>query len=59
MANNMTQSRPVTVRHDTALARVRKAWGPEYDKSDVVYEFSNGRKFESSDRGTTGIYRAP
>lgn len=27
-------------------AEVRKAWGPEYNKPEVSYEFSNGRKFE-------------
>jgi len=52
------QSKPVNTSNSTQQEKVRKAWGSEYDKSDVVYEFSNGRKFESSDRGTTGIYRA-
>lgn len=27
-------------------AEVRKAWGPEWNKPEVEYEFSNGRKFE-------------
>lgn len=38
------------------LALVQKL-DPDYSKSEVVYEFSNGRKFESSDRGETGVYR--
>ena len=51
------QSKPVTTQETTQLQKVRKAWGKEYDKSDIVYEFSNGKQFESSDRGTSGIYR--
>ena len=27
-------------------AEVRKQWGPEWNKPEVSYEFSNGRKFE-------------
>lgn len=27
-------------------AEVRKAWGKEWNKPEVEYEFSNGRKFE-------------
>jgi hypothetical protein len=35
----------------------RRAWGSEWNTPDHgVYEFSNGRKFDSTDRGTTGIY---
>lgn len=48
---------PVTTRIINFNQLVRKIWGKEFNKSDVAYEFSNGRKFESSDRGTTGIYR--
>ena len=36
---------------------VRKAWGKEYTKPDVVYEFSGGRKFESTD-ANGGPYEA-
>ncbi len=53
----MEQTKPVTTRVLNWAAEVRKAWGDEYQKPDVAYEFSNGRKFESSDRGTTGFYR--
>lgn len=36
---------------------VRRAWGPEFSMPDKgVYEFSNGRKWESTDRGLTGVY---
>lgn len=37
-------------------AKVKQAWGPEYVKPDVAYEFSNGRKFLSSDKSSSGIY---
>jgi hypothetical protein len=26
-------------------AEVKKAWGPEWNKPEPAYEFSNGRKF--------------
>ena len=38
---------------------VVKAWGDSWLKPDVSYEFSNGRKFESSDNSTSGIYVPP
>ena len=37
--------------------QVVKAWGPEYRKPDIAYEFSNGRKFDSTDQYSTGIYK--
>ena len=27
-------------------AEIRKLWGPEWNKPEKSYEFSNGRKFE-------------
>lgn len=35
---------------------VQKAQGKDAAKPDVVYEFSNGRKFESTDATDHGIY---
>jgi hypothetical protein len=35
---------------------VRKAWGKDWNKPDVAYEFSGGRTFESTDRTDSGIY---
>lgn len=36
---------------------VEQAWGAEYAAPDHgAYEFSNGRKFDSTDRGLTGLY---
>ena len=37
---------------------VRKA-DPKKDKPEVVYQFSNGRKFVSTDRSENGIYKRP
>lgn len=28
----------------------------DMEKPEIVYEFSNGRKFESSDRSDSGVY---
>lgn len=47
-----TRTRKISVS-----AMVKKAWGSEYSRRDVVYEFSNGRRFESTDRGESGVYR--
>lgn len=30
---------------------------PDREKPDPAYQFSNGRKFESTDHAETGIYR--
>ena len=36
---------------------VRSSWGSEFSAPDHgVYEFSNGRMFDSTDRSKTGIY---
>lgn len=37
-------------------AEAKKAWGTEFARPDVGYEFSNGRKFDSSDKSESGIY---
>ena len=37
----------------------QKAWGKDWNKPETVYEFSGGKTFETTDRGETGIYRAP
>jgi len=29
---------------------------PDHHKKDIVYEFSNGRKFESTDGSDSGVY---
>ena len=36
---------------------VQRAWGSEWSAPDPgAYNFSNGRKYDSTDRGLTGIY---
>lgn len=51
MAENL-----VTTRTIDYAAWVRKLWGKEWNKPETVYEFSNGRKFESTDATDSGIY---
>ncbi len=53
----MENSKPVTTRILNWGAEVRKAWGDEYQKPDVAYEWSNGKKHESTDRTENGFYR--
>lgn len=49
---------PVTTRSFSLNEMVRRAWGSEFSAPDHgVYEWSNGRRFDSTDLGTTGIYR--
>ena len=50
----------VTTRQFSWKEMVIRAWGSEYAAPDHrVYEFSNGRAFDSTDMLTTGIYRRP
>lgn len=36
---------------------VQRSWGDEYKAPDRgVYEFTGGRRFDSTDTGTTGVY---
>lgn len=37
-------------------AEVKKAWGPEWNKPEVEYRFSNGREFTRRTEDS-GIYR--
>jgi hypothetical protein len=51
---------PVTTRQFSWNEMVRRAWGSEFSAPDRrVYEFSNGRGFDSTDRGDTGFYEPP
>lgn len=47
---------PVTTRTYSWQDEVERMWGAEWARPDVAYEMSNGRKFDSTDRYTTGIY---
>lgn len=48
---------PPNTRTLSWAAIVRKLWGDEWTKKETVYEFSNDRKFESTDSTASGIYR--
>lgn len=51
---------PVSSRAFSLLEMVERSWGSEFRAPDHgIYEFSNGRRFDSTDMGTTGIYRPP
>lgn len=55
MATNLGYK--VTTRDYSVLDLVRRYWGAEYNAPDhAVYEFSNGRKFDSTDKALSGIY---
>jgi len=47
----------VTTRDVTILELAEQAWGAEFRAPDHgIYEWNNGRKFDSTDRGTSGLY---
>jgi hypothetical protein len=56
-----TLGRQVTTRQFSLEEMVSRAWGPEFKAPDHrVYVFGGGaRAFDSTDIGTTGIYRRP
>jgi hypothetical protein len=55
---NPSLGRQVTSRNFSLLEMVERAWGSEWSAPDHgVYQFSGGRRFDSTDYGTTGIYR--
>lgn len=45
-----------TFRNDDMRAICNRL-DPDMEKPEIVYRFSNGRTFESSDRGQDGFYR--
>jgi len=54
------QGYPVTYRQFSLNEMVRRAWGPEFSAPDHgIYRFSNNRKYDSTDQGTTGFYKKP
>lgn len=51
---------PVTTQSFSLLDMVQREWGSEYRAPDHrIYQFSGQRYFDSTDIGTTGIYRRP
>ncbi len=51
-----TPTNPVKFRDYDLASLARKAWGEEWNKPDIGYEFSNGRKFDNTDRRGGGPY---
>lgn len=52
--------RQVTTRSFSWKEMVIRQWGSEYAAPDHrIYQFSGGHNFDSTDLGTTGIYRPP
>jgi hypothetical protein len=50
----------VSTRQFSFKEMVIRQWGSEYAAPDHrIYNFSNGRSFDSTDLGSTGIYRRP
>jgi hypothetical protein len=48
---------PVTTRNYSWNDMVRRSWGSEFSAPDHgIYEFSNMRRFDSTDLGNTGLY---
>lgn len=55
-----TLGKPVTTRSFSWKDMVIRQWGSEFSAPDHgIYRWSNGRSFDSTDLGTTGIYRRP
>lgn len=48
--------KPVSFSDYNLGEQVRRLWGPDFFRPDTGYMFSNGRRFDSSDQGRTGIY---
>ena len=52
-----TLGKRVVTREVNWLPLVQRAWGSEFTAPDHgVYEFSNGRRFDSTDRTRSGVY---
>lgn len=54
---NGIPTNPPNVKTVSLAQIVRKLWGEEWTKKEVVYEFGNKREFRSTDQGTSGIYK--
>ena len=55
MADN--NPNPVTTRTVDYKRLIQHQNGKDHQKPEVVYQFSNGRKFDSTDKAESGIYR--
>ena len=52
-----TLGKPVTWRTFDWRQMAIAAWGEEWGKNDIAYEWPSGSDFQSTDRYITGIYR--
>ena len=55
MTDGVNQEKPTFLVRSWKAIVLRK-WGAEFSRSDTAYEFSNGKRYESSDRGDSGVY---
>ena len=55
MNNDPNTANGPTFRTIDVSAEIRKVWGKDWNKPEVEYEFSNGRKFERR-TGDAAIY---
>lgn len=53
-----TPSPKVSTRTFSWLDQCIRTWGKDWNKHEVVYQFSNNRTFESTDHTTSGVYRS-
>ena len=52
-----TLGAPVSTRTINWRDVVVRAWGGEFNAPDLgIYQFSNGRRFDSTDKQNTGFY---
>ena len=57
LATLNTINTKVTTRTTSWLDLAQRAWGGEFKAPDHgIYEFSNGRKFDSTDQSDEGLY---
>jgi len=56
MSVPITLGKQVTTRSFSLMAMVIEAWGEEWSKRDISYEFSSGAKKESTDTTNKGFY---
>jgi hypothetical protein len=58
MANKAPEANEKPSFRTTSLsAAIKKSWGTEWSRPDIAYEMSNGRKFDSTDRRESGVYK--
>ncbi len=57
MAGEVDEKKP-TLRLIDWGTQVRNAWGDEWLKKEVIYRFSNGKEYLSTDASENGIYES-